>query len=79
MLLFGSHARGEALAESDLDLVIVSRAFEGVPFLERATRVIEAVGLAVPADLLCYTPQEFARKRRERGIVQAAVEEGIRL
>lgn len=79
VLLFGSHARDEALADSDLDLVIVSKAFEGVPFLERAARVIEGVGLEVPADLLCYTPREFARKRRELGIVQAAVEEGIRL
>ena len=35
--------------------------------------------LALPVDLLCYTLEEFARKRKELGIVSLALEEGARL
>jgi len=33
--LFGSYAKGSWIKTSDVDLVIVSRGFEGVPFLKR--------------------------------------------
>ena len=75
VILFGSWARGDALVDSDLDLV--SPQFEGVSFLDRAARVFEEVDLVLGADLLCYTPEEFGRKREEEGIVRTAVEEGI--
>jgi predicted nucleotidyltransferase len=76
VLLFGSWARGENLLESDLDLVVVSDRFEGIPWVERAARVAKDLRLYEAADLLCYTPEEFARKRREYGIVRVAAEEG---
>jgi hypothetical protein len=79
VLVFGSRVRGEALAESDLDLLVVSKRFRGVPFLERASRLLDDLDLPFPADVLCYTPEEFARKRREHGIVSLAVEEGLPL
>ncbi|MBI3458359.1 MAG: nucleotidyltransferase domain-containing protein [Candidatus Rokubacteria bacterium] len=79
VLVFGSRARDEALAESDLDLLIVSERFRGVPFIERASRILADLDLDIPADILCYTPEEFARKRRELGIVSLALEEGLRL
>ena len=77
VLLFGSRVRGDALEDSDLDLVLVADRFRGVPFLERAIRVLAHIDLPWPVDLLCYTPEEFADKRAELGIVSAAVEEGI--
>lgn len=79
VLVFGSRARGEALAESDLDLLVVSEHFRGIPFLERASTLLADLDLRFPVDVLCYTPEEFARKRRELGIVSLAVEEGIAL
>ena len=79
VLVFGSRARGEALAESDLDLLVVSKRFRGVPFLERVSMLLDDLDLPFPADVLCYTPEEFARKRREHGIVSLAVEEGLLL
>ncbi len=79
ILVFGSRARGEALAESDLDLLIVSERFQGIPFLERASTVLTEIDLPFPVDILCYTPEEFARKRRELGTVSQALEEGLRL
>jgi predicted nucleotidyltransferase len=79
VLVFGSRARGEALAESDLDLLVVSDRFAGVGFLDRAWRLLADLDLPFGADILCYTPAEFARKRREHGIVSRAVEEGVTL
>jgi predicted nucleotidyltransferase len=79
VVVFGSRARGEALVESDLDLLVVSERFRGVPFLERAWRLLAELELPFAADVLCYTPEEFARKRRELGIVSLALEEGLRL
>jgi predicted nucleotidyltransferase len=79
VLVFGSRARGEALAESDLDLVVVSDRFRDIPFLERASALLDELAAPFPVDVLCYTREEFARKRRELGIVSLAVEEGIAL
>jgi len=79
VLAFGSRARGDALAESDLDLLVVSERFQGVPFVQRASTLLADLDLALPADVLCYTPEEFARKRRELGIVSLALKEGVRL
>lgn len=77
--LFGSRVRGDALAESDLDVVVVSTAFEGVPWPDRASRVLLAARAAAPLEVLCYTPEEFRARRTELGVVQAAVEEGRRV
>jgi hypothetical protein len=41
--------------------------------------VLTDLDLPFGADILCYTPEEFARKREELGIVSAAIEEGFRL
>jgi len=77
VLAFGSRARGEALAHSDLDLLIVSDAFRNVRWLDRPVKVLEALQLPFGVDLLCYTPEEFSRKREELGIVRTAITEGI--
>lgn len=79
VLLFGSHARGDALEDSDVDLIVVAEAFRGVPFLARAERLLRELNPKLAIDLLCYTPEEFAEKRDELGVVGAAVEEGIAL
>ena len=77
VLAFGSRARGEALRHSDLDLLIVSDVFRDIRWLDRSVQVIEQVGLGFGVDLLCYTPDEYRRKREEFGIVRTASEEGV--
>ncbi len=79
VLVFGSRARGDALQESDLDVLVVADAFRDVPWLERAARVYRECDIRQPVELLCYTPEEYARKRGELGIVRAASEEGVDL
>ena len=76
-IAFGSRVRGDALSTSDLDLILVSPWFAQMPFLRRPVAVLELLDYPAGLELLCYTPEEFERKRAELGIVRVALEEGI--
>ena len=76
VILFGSRARGDALKNSDWDFLIVSKAFEGVLFVKRLEAVYEFWNVKQRADILCYTPEEFEKKRKEISVVRKAVKEG---
>lgn len=77
--LFGSRIRGDSVAESDLDVIVVSGSFEGIPWPDRGASLMVKAGITGAVELFCYTPEEFKRKRREYGVVRAAVGEGRRL
>ena len=56
--IFGSHARGVACAESDIDVIVV--AHSGRPFVERPLDYVLAIPAKyLPIDMLVYTPGEF--------------------
>lgn len=76
IVLFGSRARGDAHALSDVDLIVVSAAFEGKSLGERAGPLYQAWDGDVPVDFLCFTPAEFAHQRGRVGIVSVAMDEG---
>ena len=58
--IFGSHARGTASAESDIDVIVVASTAR--PFVERFRDYLPAMlDARVGVDLLVYTPEEFAR------------------
>ncbi len=57
IILFGSRARGETHAQSDVDLLIIKPSTE--PRHRRAGEAYRALtGIGVPKDLLWYTPEE---------------------
>ncbi len=61
-------------------LVLVSPAFDGMPWLERvhqASSLWDAFELGAAAEVHCYTPVEFERKRDTLPAVRQAVEHGI--
>jgi hypothetical protein len=63
-------------------MVLVSRAFEGMPWLERvyvAGSLWDGLEMGAPADVHCYTPDEFERKRLSLPRVTRAVQTGIDL
>jgi hypothetical protein len=63
-------------------VVLVSSAYEGMPWLERvyhAGSLWDALEMGAPADIHCYTPDEFERKRVSLRAVREAVEQGIDL
>ncbi len=63
VLLFGSRADGTATAESDFDVLVIARS--DVPFVERQSLALRAVGPRdYPLDLLVYTPAEADAESR---------------
>jgi hypothetical protein len=63
-------------------VVLVSEHFDGVPWLERvyvAGTLWDAYEMGAPADIHCYTPPEFERKREQLPAVRAAAEHGLEL
>ncbi|MFZ3385494.1 MAG: nucleotidyltransferase domain-containing protein [Candidatus Methanoperedens sp.] len=78
-ILFGSFARGEAREDSDIDLILVSREFEGKSALKRPVRFYIDWNLGYPVDFLCYTPKEFNNLRKQVSIVSQALKEGIEI
>ena len=79
IILFGSRARGDNFKTSDFDFIVISEKFHKTPFLERPSELYDFWDEAVDIEAICYTPQEFARKIKQHGIVRNAVKEGIEL
>jgi len=80
VILFGSRARGDYLEDSDYDIIVVSSKFKGIHFTKRSEiilRILWNAGIRDDIEVLCYTPEEFKKKKSMLGIVQNAVEEGI--
>lgn len=82
--LWGSRVYGSPHKYSDIDMVIVSNEFAPIRFIKRRSTFLRAIGLlkdrkAEVVDALCYTPEEFERKKKEIGIVREAIKKGVRL
>ncbi|MBV9802862.1 MAG: hypothetical protein JO130_06715 [Solirubrobacterales bacterium] len=63
-------------------MVLVSQAFEGMPWLERvyvAGSLWDGLEMGATADVHCYTPDEFERKLLTLPRVARAVQTGIDL
>jgi predicted nucleotidyltransferase len=76
IILFGSHARGTAGPDSDIDLLVIMP----VSGSKRAKQVEMRVALhdiRVPKDIILATPDEVARRRNIVGtIIRPALREG---
>ena len=77
MFLFGSRARGEELLTSDVDVIIVSKAFEKIPFKKRPDPFLDSWLLPVDLEVLCYSPEELKRKQKEIGLVQEGLRQAV--
>lgn len=75
IFLFGSWARGEADALSDIDLVVIKRT--KASFFDRLKEVVHYLPQNAAVDILVYTPTEFARMQKEgNAFAEMIVEEG---
>jgi predicted nucleotidyltransferase len=79
ILLFGSRASGNARPDSDLDVIIVSETFAGIPFVKRMAYVLSIARFPKHVDYLCYTREEFDRIKDTSSVVQSALEEHAEL
>jgi predicted nucleotidyltransferase len=76
VFLFGSHARGDATADSDLDFLVVERGTE--PTAKEWLRLRDALPpLGVPVDVIVMSDDLVRRRRDVPGsLVYTAMREG---
>jgi len=76
IILFGSHARGDADPDSDVDLLVVMPVEESRR--KKASEIDLALwGLRLPVDVMIVTPSELERYRNIAGtIIRPALREG---
>ncbi|MEW5897515.1 MAG: nucleotidyltransferase domain-containing protein [Nanoarchaeota archaeon] len=79
VILFGSRARGDNFKKSDFDFIIISDYFKDKKFIYRASDLYDYWDYSFDFEPLCYTSEEFERKKKQRGIVQQALKEGIEI
>ncbi len=60
--LFGSYARGDHTLESDVDIVVVSRLFEGIDYATRVALVRVKLPSHIDFDIIPLTPSEFEKR-----------------
>jgi hypothetical protein len=77
IILFGSKARGDDWGRSDYDVIVVSKHFDAIPWLDRISSVLKNWESIDDVDVLPYTPAEFEEKKRESRMVSTAAKEGV--
>lgn len=73
VILFGSRVLGNAHEESDLDVILVSDFFSGIPQHERFPLVRKHIRTQYSIDYFCYTPDEFERMRKRSSVLESAL------
>jgi predicted nucleotidyltransferase len=66
IILFGSQAEGKASADSDVDLVLISKDFKNKNIFKRLEMIKKAEiatikKFMIPIDIIMMTPEEFKR------------------
>jgi predicted nucleotidyltransferase len=76
-ILFGSRASGEPKEYSDIDLLLISKDFQGQKYHKRSPRLYLLWDYDYDIDILCLTPDELKKKQKQIGIIREAVNKGI--
>ena len=76
IILFGSHARGTARPDSDIDLLVVLP-LSGSKRAKQVEMRVALHNIRVPKDIIVATPEEIMRRRNIVGtIIKPALQEG---
>ena len=74
VLLFGSRITDTANEDSDIDVIIVSDVFSGIPFIKRMPSILKTIRFPKHIDVICYSSDEFERMRDKSSILINALE-----
>ena len=75
-------ARAQRERGPEYVVILVSDAYDGVPWLERVHvcgSLWDGAEMGAPADVHCYTPAELERKRATLKTVRRVLEHGVEL
>ena len=76
IILFGSAARGDADANSDIDLLVIKEGADALDLMARIYRRLRGVGAAV--DAIVVSPDDVERYKDSHAlIIKPAVQDGI--
>lgn len=76
VIIFGSRVKGTSTLNSDLDVIIVSKSFQDIPFIERMPLLLKKFDFPRHIDYICYTPEEFERIKDASSLIIDALEYG---
>jgi len=76
MILFGSHIKGDADEDSDIDVIMVSKNFTDIPFVRRMPILLKRIDFDKHVDFICYSPKEFQKIQKTSSIVIDALKYG---
>jgi len=71
LIIFGSVARGTFHKDSDIDLIVISSSFAGQKIFERSVPLYAMWDHCYAVDFLCYTPEEFKKKKNSAFLCSA--------
>jgi uncharacterized protein len=75
IILFGSHARGTAGKDSDVDLLVIAP-FDGTGF-RQSLKILNRLDVRMPIDLIAYRPEDVERRYIEGDpLVREALDHG---
>jgi uncharacterized protein len=76
VILFGSHARGEAGPDSDVDLLVVMP-FKGLKHRKQIEIRVALNDINIPKDVIVTSPEDFEWRKEIPGTIEyPAVQEG---
>ncbi|MEM3536586.1 MAG: nucleotidyltransferase domain-containing protein [Candidatus Bathyarchaeia archaeon] len=78
-ILFGSTVYGKRLRDSDIDLIVVSKDFDGMPFEKRMLILQKHWKHNVMLEAFGFTSTEFEKLKNKSIVVQEAAEKGKKI
>jgi len=79
--IFGSYVKGTWLKTSDVDLIVVSRDFEGMDYMKRLDIINEVAwreGIRPHVEVIPLTPDELQRRKRSSAVIRDAAKDWVR-
>ncbi|MHA1269162.1 MAG: nucleotidyltransferase domain-containing protein [Candidatus Helarchaeota archaeon] len=77
IIFYGSRVKNNFLVDSDFDFIIISDSFNNINFYERISIIYDIWDEDYDIEPLCYTKEEFQKKKKQISIVREALSYGI--